>query len=109
MSHYGVSERLQGMMCTEPVKRSSKATAPPATPRSYTRSRSIEQSLHTAIDDLEGAYASKDSPEDIAKEASLRNLSFAQVVNQIWHFCSLDHGPKCMQPSSAMAGRADKD
>lgn len=96
MSHYGVSERLKGMMCTEPVKR-SKHTASPTTPKHHARSRSMERSLHIPMDDLEGAYEAKDDPGSPDKVASLRNLSFAQVTNQIWHFCSVDHGLRCMQ------------
>lgn len=93
MSHYGVSERLQGMMCTEPVTRSPKSAGPPATPRTCTRS--LDRSLHTDVDDIEGAYSSKDLAEDIDTSGALRNLSFAEVANQIWHFCSVDHGPRC--------------
>ena len=97
MSHYGVSERLQGMMCTEPVTPSPKSPAPPATPRTFSHSRSLDRSLHSAvIDDIEGGYESKDPADDIDISGSLRNLSFAQVANQIWHFCSVDHGPRCM-------------
>lgn len=94
MNHYGVSERLQGMMCTEPVKRTTHAVAN-TTPRGDSRSTSLERSQNIPMDDLEGAYAAKDpgSPE---KVASPRNLTFAQVTDQIWHFCSVDHGPRCM-------------
>lgn len=58
------------------------------------------------MDDLEGAYGAKDpgSPE---KVASLRNLTFAQVTNQIWHFCSVDHGLRCMQTTLIQFPDAD--
>ena len=107
MSHYGVSERLQGMMCTEPVTRSPKSAGPPATPRTYTRS--LDRSLHTEVDDIEGAYSVKDLAEDIDTSGALRNLSFAEVANQIWHFCSVDHGPRCTYHGLRSGIRADQN
>ncbi|GIJ83863.1 hypothetical protein Asppvi_002694 [Aspergillus pseudoviridinutans] len=94
-SYYGVSERLQGMMCTDPV------AAPPKAPA---RVQSLRASFHRSIDrshrprreDLEEAVSLKNlsDPDDIQKAASFRGLTFAHVTNQIWHFCSVDHGPR---------------
>jgi hypothetical protein len=30
--------------------------------------------------------------------SGLNDISFSQIVNQIWHFVSLDYGPKCEWP-----------
>lgn len=104
MSNYGVSERLQGLMCTEPVKRSTPA-ASPVSQKEHTRARSLEPSLNIPMDDLEGAYSAKDPDKD----ASLGKLSFAQVTNQIWHFCSVDHGARCMQNAGLRAHADEPD
>ena len=94
MSHYGVSERLQGMMCTEPVKHTARTA--PNTPKVDARSRGLWGSQNIPMDDLEGACTVKEL-DSLDKLPSLRNLTFAQVANSIWHFCSVDHGLRCMQ------------
>lgn len=116
MSKYGVSERLQGMMCTEPVIPSKSSSAdeapkpgPSSTPSSpgtqhapstlrlrNAASKSLDQP-RARIDDLESGtgFEKIEDPEEIQRMASFRDLTFAQVTNQIWHFCSVDHGPKC--------------
>lgn len=107
MSHYGVSERLQGMMCTEPVVQTPtpKPEEPvPISPRASTfrsrrsRRKSIDQSDQTGVNDLESGISMRDldmDMEEIHRAASFKGLTFAQVANQIWHFCSVDHGPRC--------------
>lgn len=114
MGHYGVSERLQGMMCTEPVVPPSKPTEPaPNSPGGHSygshspsrnsRSKSLDQP-HARVDDIESGYGLSDltNLEEIRKAASFRGLTFAQVTNQIWHFCSVDHGPRCISPLFAL-------
>ena len=111
MSHYGVSERLQGMMCTEPVIHPSKpAETAPSSPGTHSygshslssrssRPKSLDQP-HARIDDIERGYRLSDLTdlEEIRKAASFKGLTFAQVTNQIWHFCSVDHGPRRIPP-----------
>ncbi|RLL92992.1 hypothetical protein CFD26_100450 [Aspergillus turcosus] len=94
-SYYGVSERLQGMMCTDPVAAPSKAPAPVQSLRASFH-RSIDRSHRPRMEDLEEAVSLKNlsDPDDIQKAASFRGLTFAHVTNQIWHFCSVDHGPR---------------
>ncbi|KAE8348855.1 hypothetical protein BDV28DRAFT_142567 [Aspergillus coremiiformis] len=93
-SYYGVSERLQGMMCTDPVAR------PPQFTTSFVNSahdRKIERSHRASrSNDLEEAHALKDlaDPDEIQAAASFRGLTFSHVTNQIWHFCSVDYGPR---------------
>lgn len=120
MSKYGVSERLQGMMCTEPVHRSTSSTTPdeapkpgpsstPSSPSSPSTqhahstlrfrnaaSKSFDQP-RARVNDIESGPAvdKLDDPEEIQRMAAFKTLTFAQVTNQIWHFCSVDHGPKC--------------
>ena len=90
-THYGVSERLQGMMCTEPVQ-SGPQTSPVPDKRSSTPD--VERSFHHDVDDTENAKYLAD-PERARESASFKNLTFAQVTDQIWHFSSVDHGPRC--------------
>ncbi|KEY82784.1 hypothetical protein BA78_4925 [Aspergillus fumigatus] len=94
-SYYGVSERLQGMMCTDPVTAPPKAPAPVQSLRASFH-RSIDRSHRPRMEDLEEAVSLKflSDPDDIQNAASFRGLTFAHVTNQIWHFCSVDHGPR---------------
>ena len=85
-------------MCTDPVERPKSANAsrtPGETPKTTATDRSPRI---PRMDDLEEAHGLKDTvdPEEIKAAASFRGLTFAQVTNQIWHFCSVDHGQKCM-------------
>ncbi|KAJ5179270.1 hypothetical protein N7492_002480 [Penicillium capsulatum] len=95
-TQYGVSERLQGMMCTEPVIRPPKAAALPRKRLSQLSQRREPGSpLPSEPDDLENAYGLKDIPEDmISDPSSFKHLTFAQITDQIWHFSSVDHGPR---------------
>ncbi|KAH3364307.1 hypothetical protein KXW94_005697 [Aspergillus fumigatus] len=94
-SYYGVSERLQGMMCTDPVTAPPKAPAPVQSLRASFH-RSIDRSHRPRMEDLEEAVSLKflSDPDDIQNAASFRGLTFAHVTNQIWHFCSVDNGPR---------------
>ncbi|KAJ5889056.1 hypothetical protein N7495_009097 [Penicillium taxi] len=83
---YGLSERLQGMMCTEPVLHRPK---PVARNRSYSSSAPPTPQF----DDIENAYALKNIPDEPHQNASFNSLTFARVVEQIMHFSSIDHGP----------------
>ncbi|RAL10428.1 uncharacterized protein BO97DRAFT_372562, partial [Aspergillus homomorphus CBS 101889] len=95
-SHYGVSERLQGMMCTDPVERPSKPPAPAEPPRISFHARQLDRLHSPRLDDLEegNALRSLTDPEEISALASFRGLTFAHVIDQIWHFCSVDYGPR---------------
>ena len=91
-SYYGVSERLQGMMCTEPVHPEPKPT--PLPNKRASLSPSVAPSFQHELDDAENAL--KNMSDDRSREsASFKNLTFAQVADQIWHFSSVDHGPRC--------------
>ncbi|KAJ5351406.1 hypothetical protein N7452_000380 [Penicillium brevicompactum] len=89
--HYGVSERLQGMMCTEPV-RSAPKTTPLPNKRSSTPD--VGASFQHDLDDPENALKNISDSDRAHESASFKNLTFAQVTDQIWHFTSVDHGPR---------------
>ncbi|KAL4917593.1 hypothetical protein BDW62DRAFT_218084 [Aspergillus aurantiobrunneus] len=96
-NHYGVSERLQGMMCTDPVTRPSKPAATPQLPRKSFQSRSSSKPGRVNVsEDPEDGHVMKDLPnsEEVHAAASFRGLTFGHVVDQIWHFCSTDYGPR---------------
>lgn len=88
-STYGVSERLLGMMCTKPVFR-------PPKPTPSTTKRHSQHDVDVARD-LENAFPLKGiSDQDASHDpAASQKLTFAQVTDQIWHFSSVDHGPRC--------------
>ncbi|PYI19394.1 hypothetical protein BO86DRAFT_328078 [Aspergillus japonicus CBS 114.51] len=94
-SHYGVSERLQGMMRTDPVEPPSK---PPvsAEPSRISYSRHRDRLPSSRMKDLEEGNTLRNltNPEEISALASFRGLTFAHVIDQIWHFCSVDYGPR---------------
>ncbi|KAJ5082526.1 hypothetical protein N7532_011569 [Penicillium argentinense] len=92
-TQYGVSERLQGMMCTEPVLPRPEAAA--ITKTRHSHSRDFDPSSSHEIDDIENAYITKDSSEKESNDTpSFEHLTFAQVTDQIWHFSSTDYGPR---------------
>ncbi|KAL1983870.1 hypothetical protein VTN96DRAFT_9794 [Rasamsonia emersonii] len=104
---YGVSERLQKMMCTEPVPQTRPPTVSPEASSDQTaphhkgsgsHSVSVVNKLHELPDgDLEGAYHLNDlDPTHASGEvaSSFKSLTFASIIDQIWHFCSVDYGPK---------------
>ncbi|KAL3470610.1 hypothetical protein BJX99DRAFT_264081 [Aspergillus californicus] len=96
-SYYGVSERLQGMMCTNPVSRPSKPAPQPQPLRRSFQARNSPKPARVEVDeDLEDGHAMKalPSPEEVNAAASFRGLTFGHVVDQIWHFCSTDYGPR---------------
>ncbi|KAE8375228.1 ADP-ribosylation factor [Aspergillus bertholletiae] len=92
-SHYGISERLRGMMCTDPVVRPPQSTAPVANDLRKNDDRSPRVPRKN---DLEEAQELKDLSDaaEIQAAASFRGLTFSHVTNQIWHFCSVDYGPR---------------
>lgn len=90
-------------MCTEPVLQPPKPAAVPKKRHSRLQDKGLHPDLYG---DLENAYRLKDlSDQDTLHE--LKNLTFAQVTNQIWHFSSVDHGPRCR--SNFLAGRRATD
>lgn len=107
-SLYGVSERLQGLMCTEPVTRRPRKPAQPRKRQSQTSQ--VDPSLRDQLDDLESAIAlEKIAKTDSSHDASsLSRLTFAQVTDQIWHFSSVDYGTRCKYPFPLRKGSPGK-
>ncbi|KAG0155039.1 hypothetical protein PDIDSM_612 [Penicillium digitatum] len=94
---YGVSERLQGMMCTEPVHPTPKATTTPLPTKRTSHAPSDAPSFQHEADDAENALKHLVDPDKSPESASFKNLTFTQVTDQIWHFSSVDHGPRFHQ------------
>ncbi|EED24334.1 conserved hypothetical protein [Talaromyces stipitatus ATCC 10500] len=96
-NRYGLSYRLVKMMCTDPVRQTETAVAEPNLLESEPAEKSDEKPQQTVSSrDLEGAYHldKLDPAVASAEVASLGYLSFSNIINQIWHFCSVDYGPK---------------
>ncbi|KAK4861932.1 hypothetical protein LT330_003070 [Penicillium expansum] len=95
--YYGVSERLQGMMCTEPVHPEPETTPTTLPTKRTPQSPHVVPSFQHEVDDAENALKHLAVESDDYRKsasASFKNLTFAQVTNQIWHFSSVDHGPR---------------
>lgn len=82
-------------MCTEPVPHTKKPTATPE--KGHSHLRDVAPPVERDVDDIENAYALNEISEinTIPDSLSLKHLTFAHVTNQIWHFSSVDHGPRC--------------
>ena len=80
-------------MCTEPVQPALKTTPLPKKRASQTPDSG--SSFQHEIDDPENALKHLSDPDKARDSASFKNLTFAQVTDQIWHFSSVDHGPRC--------------
>ncbi|BAE64065.1 unnamed protein product [Aspergillus oryzae RIB40] len=82
------------MMCTDPVARPSQSTSPLTDGLREKNDERLPRVLRK--NDLEEAQELKDlsDPAEIQAAASFRGLTFAHVTNQIWHFCSVDYGPR---------------
>lgn len=102
-NQYGLSYRLVKMMCTDPVMQMETAVAEPnILEMSVTSNKSEEKTQqNVSSGDLEGAYHldQLDPVAASAEVASLGYLSFSNIINHIWHFCSVDYGPKCKSRS----------
>ena len=97
-TQYGVSERLQGLMCTEPVPQ-FRAPGQSNLRKRESRSREFDRPQGG---DLETAFHAKESLEKDERDCGLSGggfnagkFTFAQVTDQIWHFSSVDYGPRC--------------
>lgn len=96
-TQYGVSERLQGLMCTEPVPQ-FRAPGQSNLRKRESRSREFDRPQGG---DLETAFHAKESLEKDERDCGLSGggfnagkFTFAQVTDQIWHFSSVDYGPR---------------
>lgn len=94
--HYGLSPRLLGLMCCDPLK------PVPAAPvlhqhrldnllhPNYRQDEKTNNSSIQAID-VEGG---KDDPYNMRISHASIDLNHYVIANEVWHFCSTDWGPK---------------
>lgn len=87
---YGFSPRLTGIMCTNP-------TVPLHVDGGPQRIR--EQKTHFSKYASSSSHSSdpeKDGHEHVSiSDASTLNLNHYNIVNEVWHYCSVDWGSKC--------------
>ena len=83
-------------MCTDPVIHRPQPVQLPNKRQSRSRSRNFDSTIDE-LDDIENAIYLKNLPEQdtMHDSPSFKHLTFAHVTNQIWHFSSVDHGPRC--------------
>ncbi|KAI9779114.1 MAG: hypothetical protein M1816_003737 [Peltula sp. TS41687] len=98
--HYGLSPRLRALMSTEPY-------APPLAP-AHTRpyvpfrdrfrrsedARSLRQMTDPIRQDLEKQSNISDKLESSEPSDDLLDLNYYQLVDEVWHFASVDRGKK---------------
>lgn len=74
-------------MYTEPFHAAPPtATAPPQKTK-----RVSAQTVDFELDDIESAPAAAENYQP----TSFGDITFGQVTDQIWHFSSVDYGPRC--------------
>lgn len=81
--------RLQALMCSEPIKSPS---------RDANVNRPVGVNVaDEKLGDLEnGLEVTKSLPiEERLASADIRGIGFGQVINEIWHFMSVDYGHRC--------------
>lgn len=95
-------------MCTRPVEQTrsptnaSDVSGSPPVPSNTSGPASPVEKPNGNGTDLEGAYNLENLDPVIASAeaaSSMRALTFSRIINQIWHFCSVDYGPRCMLTS----------
>lgn len=109
-SQYGVSPRLQSMMGSEPGKSQTIESFSPklvsARQSRFAKSNpELEKPQVVSIGDLEDGYgrqfyhANGDplarSSGVVPDSTNFSGFSFSHIVDQIWHFSSVDYGPRC--------------
>jgi hypothetical protein len=76
-------------MYTEPFHAAPPATTAPAPVKKAKRVSA--QTIDFELDDVE----SKSALAKKYQSGSFEGLTFGQVTDQIWHFSSVDYGPRC--------------
>ena len=92
------------MMCSDPadaqqfVSTTPRLTSEPFSPQTDPS----EKCTRSSLGDLEsGVRLDAGSGVDAARNRpGLGGLSFSQIVNEIWHFASIDYGSHCKAPGS---------
>jgi hypothetical protein len=77
------------MMYTEPFHAPPPAITAPNPVRKVKRVSA--QTIDLELDDIENGSAMTKKYQS----ASFEGLTFGQVTDQIWHFSSVDYGPRC--------------
>lgn len=63
------------------------------------------------VSELESGYGHAlrtNAPVELDK-SDLSAITFSQIVNQIWHFVSVDYGPRCKWRCFVGLGQADSN
>lgn len=103
--HYDFSPRLLGLMCSDPIPPRPKPLETPKSTLSFRSRRSQRSSKRHATSEKSSKEASLDSEESIGMTEMMqstqmdlvRDLSHYRIVNEVWHWSSVDWGRRCRQ------------
>ncbi|KIV85904.1 hypothetical protein PV11_01556 [Exophiala sideris] len=93
---YGLSQRLTGLLC--PV--GGSASLPTGTASDSTSDdtsttvNGTAKDAHTTDVEKGVSMTSSHATQSNPKPSGLQGISFSDVVDDLWHFCSVDFGPK---------------
>jgi len=109
--HYDFSPRLLGMMCSDPPPRESPLhTKQSSATLGSSKSRKSQRSKRSQRSSEKPKEASLDSEESIGMTDMMhstqldmvRDLSHYHIVNEVWHWSTVDWGRRCMNTSSLL-------
>lgn len=92
---YGLSQRLTGLLC--PVRKSAplSSTSPTATSSGApTTANGAPRNAPTSDVEKGVSHTSSQAVQSNPKPSGLQGISFSNVVDDLWHFCSVDFGPR---------------
>ena len=99
-ARYGFSPRLYGLMCSDPQRPQSRSfRADGDLPSMHSSMQPHKDARFQAEDDhssdLEGGIELTTSSPSTLDHLDLNHYT---LVNEVWHFCSVDWGAKCEEP-----------
>lgn len=102
-NHYGFSPRLLGIMVTEPSTSAKKEVPDPEIKKPDSlfprkAGNKFRGNGSAGIDPEKGQNTSS-----CGSSTSGPSLNHYDVVNRLWHYCSVDQGPQCKDPASKVA------
>ncbi|KAJ9615501.1 hypothetical protein H2200_001576 [Cladophialophora chaetospira] len=94
--HYGLSPRLAGLLC--PPKSPPRPPLSEESNSSRSTTSGGEKISSTTTTDVERGHPliSPSRPPNPADLTGLEGMTFGQVVQRLWHFCSVDFGRRYM-------------
>ena len=107
---YKFSPRLAGIMQSEQPPRSKNTSTPPTSPskRSFDLHRSKIASLQAKLHLSDPEKNGPENPSSI-DETEYLQLSHYKLIDEVWHYCSVDWGSRCMKCAAQYLQRGYSD